>query len=114
MLKKWLPENLGIENYPPFPEEDLVTVFCHLRVRKARARASGKTLNDLDLILGGSKARTVAFLRTPVGFYLFYPRFKKIWRHAVKPELISNPRLRQEFFKYFEHIEFQVMEQPPP
>ena len=46
-LKTWLEETQGIKNFDIFDEEDLVTVFCHLRVRKIRAKALKTGLTDL-------------------------------------------------------------------
>lgn len=40
-LKKWLNSALGIADYNQFDEDELITVFCHLRVRKIRARLRG-------------------------------------------------------------------------
>ncbi len=58
-LRNWLLQNEDIFDFESLEEEKLVTVFCHLRVRKLRAKGRAGCLNDLEGILAGSKFKTI-------------------------------------------------------
>ena len=104
-----MSNTLNIEDYDQFNEEDLVTVFCHLRVRKIRARMKNTCLRDLEEILAGSKYKTICFLRTKVGRVLFYERFKNLWREKILSDfVVKEPELNDEFASYFKSIEKEV------